>query len=397
LALALLTERQERVVQSWLETAWIRLDDTANEAISRHVRFMHSVARACNAILEGLFGRRIFTLRGVLVSTTLGFALFLLALGFLLSLPGAETLAKKAAEKNISNDALQRVAVLAQAVVSIAGFYLLVFSFLPVMLKPRAVHAWTIFAILFWVCLLGPCVSADSPRYVLSPVSAALGSGAVCAIALIGVFRAIFRYASRTSSSLIAFAIVAGSVLLSLAAVVIPISLLWLIPLSDWSWSFILPALCNTAVVAIAMLPLLIVLTFGMHKLLWPPLNNAMYTLQRYRVVSDQKAAFVYSGFVLMVAGLQGFPDWLVNLRSLMKLATFALGLGVIVLVNSLVRLIGDRGRHGKLLSTSQGAALVDDVLLRFAIDTTDMSSEDRKFLAIQQLEERRHRLRIGL
>jgi hypothetical protein len=405
LALALANESQERRVQSWFETAWLQLAYVQDAAVGRHMRFMHQVASACNSALNHLFGKRLISIRGILVSATLGLALFLVSFWLLYALLGEEIINKAVAERNLGNlsvGQVRGVMSILQSVLGLAGFYLVVFALLPALLKPKAVPIWMMLAGLLWVCLLGPCTSVPSANTAIDPFVMAICIGVLSDLFLVSILRVVFRKAGTTKSALVGVLLTCISVLFGLIMVSLPIVFSLAFPKSwDVQVSFLLAILNNSAVALVALLPLLVVVAYACHKLLWHPFNNALYAIQRYRTVADQKPALVYSGMILTATGLGATPGWLLGVGMFQGFFVFALGLGVIVFLTSILRTFRDENLIRKIRSDSDVEvdlnALVMSTIGRFAINTANLTSEEKKRLAIEQLVERRRRLRLGV
>jgi hypothetical protein len=71
-----LHETEEREVQSRIEDWWIAIDDVGKDLHARHVAFMRGIARVTTAGLDGLFGKRILSLRAISSSALGSLAIF---------------------------------------------------------------------------------------------------------------------------------------------------------------------------------------------------------------------------------------------------------------------------------------------------------------------------------
>src|SRR5579872_995736 len=71
-------EDEDRRIQDRVERWWIRLSDKQRESRSRVAAFMQEVARLTGEGLDGLFGRRLLSVRFVVVSIYLSLASFFL-------------------------------------------------------------------------------------------------------------------------------------------------------------------------------------------------------------------------------------------------------------------------------------------------------------------------------
>jgi hypothetical protein len=71
---AFMYENEEGRLQNRLESAWIRLDDLRQKALSRHLSVTLAVTRHFNQLLDHLFGKRLLSTRALVVSAALSIA-----------------------------------------------------------------------------------------------------------------------------------------------------------------------------------------------------------------------------------------------------------------------------------------------------------------------------------
>jgi len=278
----------------------------------------------------------------------------------------------------------------------------LVFALLPALLEPKVLPTWSVLAGLLWLWMLGPCASVPSTDITMHPFFLAICLGMLSDLVLVYFLRIIFRIAGTTKSALVRLLLTCGSVACGLIVASLPIVLSSAsVNRSNAQISFLLMLLNKRAVVVIALLPLWVVVAFSCHKLLWRPLGSTLYALQRYRTVTEHKPALVYCGLTLTTTGLGSTPIWIFTSSYIQQLCAFVLGFGVVVFASSLLRTLADRSRLQRVVNGALQGGDLDDLIAsivgRFAIDTSNLDSAEKKQLAIRQLVERRRRFRLGI
>lgn len=81
-----LKEDADKKIQSRIETWWLRLAYGQEAALSRATAFLRVLARLTGSVFDRLFGRKLFSIRGILVSVCYSIASFFLCIQLIVGL-----------------------------------------------------------------------------------------------------------------------------------------------------------------------------------------------------------------------------------------------------------------------------------------------------------------------
>jgi hypothetical protein len=306
-----LYEPEEGRVQSILDEWWVRIDDLHKKALSKQRAFITELARQLTAILDWVFGRRLFSVRSVGASVCMVFAsqgLFNIRLGAENLPPGTGT------------SVIEAVIFMAIALVGVFGSR-----------KPTVL----------WLTLLidfvwsGSVALSDDFLFEISPEAWARGVAGAFRDWIIGTalnlsLVAIARYSLRPTPGLRpprpSSRRLGLATLLYSCFLLIPVPVFWspekvlkLLPHPSFpeflesgfsllqTIVIINITILLLAVPSIALLGLSLVLII--HRLFWPALSRPIYALARFGILK-QKKIMVAVGLMLCFLSISPLGSW---------------------------------------------------------------------------------------
>ncbi len=307
----LLKEDSEKNIQSLVETWWVKLAYGQDKALSRVTAFLRALARLTGSVFDRLFGKRLFSLRGVGVSVCYSIASFFLFTQLMALTPKLGEL------------------VLVIAPVSyLAWVYFFLFLFLGSVPALQQSHnhpmlliggATLVATTLIVSTIIVPVVkfmrfswrthqivtATDIASLLL--LTAVISTG--CDFGFIALTRWMLRKASASKRGPAILGIVSLNSLLGLVLFCGPTLLLYLallkghyrissMSLIAYALMFLGPAVNAIDILACSLFVVLMVLML-VHRLLWPVMEGPIYVFQRYGLIKH-KGLLVTAGVSLL-------------------------------------------------------------------------------------------------
>lgn len=306
-------EREQKTAQTWLENAWLRLDDMDKAASTRLNTFLTALATGTNRILDRLYGAPLISIRAVFTPLCLSAPIFAVGCLFEMSVMQFET----------------RVGLIA---VAATGWIAPLFRGGKVV----ATYGLTVLTLITWTTYMAWDARGGSDigammiaiLAVLLLGIQALVVGWIVDVLLIALVRSLLKRAAVSSTLKRALALTAISTLVPAAVVLIlsnflPALGIVALPYYDLAadpevrhflarfWSLALPAASGIAVIT-SILFLLTILTAIAVRLLSSILPRAIYAMVTAKVLENRK----YAGAMGVMLVSVWFPDaqkWLKN------------------------------------------------------------------------------------
>jgi hypothetical protein len=298
-----LSEDEEGALQNRLEELWIVIDDRSKQT-SAIGAFLTEISRVTDELLEGLFGKRIFSARAVAVVTSLSFAS---SMGVLAALDRANGIA------------LVLAAVSLVLGIAAANRRAIIYAFIPAGCVVFVAGMGTLVGVLDSD---SPYNSNSGPQAIATILPAVAVIGGACSdFVFIALTRRFLQCAKRSSAlALLGLSGIASFVALQILpwlsqtnrvtfqsdSIGSPHDLLVILMLATTSSNFF-SVIATSAVFFVLIAGLL-------HPLLWVLLRRPIYALQRFRLVTNRGLLGSLGLTCLGVA----FP-WLKFIREFLK------------------------------------------------------------------------------
>lgn len=312
-------EQQDKYLQNWIERFWVNLDDRRNLAVSYHTKFMRQIAFITRNGLDRLFGKRLVSIRSVIVSLTLSASAFALSMWIAL-LVGShrpdiffQYISDNSTLRNMNDFNISFYYFVMREVSGFSCWILFLFAVLPVMLDKRWTWLWEVLGVFLWILLFSHLIEVKaSYKFAISAIG-----GLTSSCIFVVVYRKILKSGIYSDNFRYAAILALVNLFLGVSMLLVPheISLL----LNKYSFTtaavsadFI--SVFNIFSALLCLFHLLLALTLIFHKSIWPILMRPVYMMQRYEIFHLHKKSAIITGLIILFSGLLGFPGWVWNL-----------------------------------------------------------------------------------
>jgi len=316
----LLYPNEDGKIQSSLEDFWVHLDDYQNKPLSRHTKFMIWVATLENAILNRLFGNKLFSEQAATVSICLSFAAFAYAYA---TFWGFEELVSHALIDTAGPTPLYFAAQQTSVWSSILIVVTLTALFFRLdVIRRRLLLILSTAAslcLVVWLTKRGHPLP-DKERVALgASMALVLLLGFLCSVSFIALARWTLKFSEQLKSSFKLLCLV----ILNLGVALVLVSPAFLpgvasVPRDEiftaetWSTFLIAFPLSNAIDVALASLFVLLASLLLLHRLLWPLLTRTLFRMGDIGT-KGRRGILTAVGIALLSTSVFGekFPDLL--------------------------------------------------------------------------------------
>jgi hypothetical protein len=307
-----LYEPEEKAIQATLEEWWLIIEVTGADTFSKHQQFVHAASVKARAVLDFVFGPRLWSMRALWPAAFLCY--------------GGTLLVSSSAMGTYHDNALVALAPLGM------GLLMILLGLLPAATgSARFLRIGCVLGLIAWLftgAIIGYSVRMMSDEPLLSIMWFGVGMtglfvlGTFIYLLLVGLVRWGIDVVGRLNN-LVA---VAAVVILQVAVIVA------LITLPDWISLDLLPALepvetidvdaltwwdaIELAVGGTSMVSLAAAWPVGaflatfvlllMHRVIWPILSRPVYAVQRHKIISNRKLLGRVGATLLILSGLPG-------------------------------------------------------------------------------------------
>jgi hypothetical protein len=313
-AAALLREDEEGVYQNRVEEWWIRIMYKRDAALSVSTAFMKGVAGLTGRVFDGLFGKRLFSVRGIGASVCYSAASLFLCGQLLIAFKRQQT-----------------VPMSLEMWAYVAMFFLL--GSVPAIVDSGRETLW-IWGLAVFATLALPIARLFDTLILIRGHTFALGflgltifiSGISfgCDVLFIALTRWMLRNASRTTELPKIVGIILIDCLLGIVLAVVPFmfGVLAFISVAKFKWSTSLgiasfyvmfgSALNFVDVIACSVF-LILMLLILLHRLIWPVVERPLYAFARYGVIKNKKLLWTLGGALILAPQGVAVSKWVLD------------------------------------------------------------------------------------
>jgi hypothetical protein len=302
---------EEGQVQNRIENLWVVIDDKQKSALGRTTALFNRIGSYVTRVYNRILGVRLISVQMIGVSSASSIAGFFLFSGFLLLGLLYLSLSQHAKVTPQFNAALLLIGILCLAI----GSFVLIFAILPSLIRNWFGRTLSLLPLLLFSygMVLAVIGHKTSSTATLLAVLAGLFIGIVSDVFVLAAVRFSVRLiatSGRLREIILASGVQVGALIL---IVVAPYELLtpMLAANKESLGAKVLMASmmfnCFTVIGIAAFLFLLVVAT--LHRVFWPMLGRAVYSVARFKPLQNNRKTFATIGIMCMLYGL-GFLNW---------------------------------------------------------------------------------------